>query len=188
MIFYCLLAMLPATSCNTEGKDTVEKADSINNATREGAANNNTIWSDESSSDFLTRAANAGMTEIQLAEFAQQYGTIEEVKKFAAMLHADHTDLNAKINALANNRNITLPVRITEEKQEEVDELKKTTDKNLDKKFINEIIDNHDQSIKLFENALRDAKDAEVKTVANDALPKLRLHKDSAKALQKKYW
>jgi putative membrane protein len=49
------------------------------------------------------------------------------------------------------------------------------------------MVKSHENSIDLFEKALNDAKDADVRAFADKTLPALRMHLDSARALSKKY-
>src|SRR5689334_1753041 len=95
---FLLVALPLAVACNNnEKKDSVEKADSANEAKRDTAANNsntNAVVIDETSSNFLVKAANGGMTEVQLAELAKQNAASARVKDFSEMMIRDHTDAN----------------------------------------------------------------------------------------------
>ena len=47
------------------------------------------------------------------------------------------------------------------------------------------MVKDHQEAIDLFEKASGNVKDSEVKTFIDNTLPKLRMHLDSAKAVQK---
>jgi putative membrane protein len=50
------------------------------------------------------------------------------------------------------------------------------------------LIDDHQDCIKRYERAANRTEDAEIQTFASQTLPGLRMHLDSAKAIEKKYW
>jgi putative membrane protein len=185
-----LLMMLPTLliACNNSSKDTVEKADSTNKANLDTALNNNAVVVDENSSSFIVRVANSGMAETAITSSAREKAAYEDVKGFAGMLYRDHTALNQQVKDIAAKKNIVLPATMTEDKQKQVDELQKNTGKNYDKEFVKAMIKNHEAGIDMFQKAVQDAKDTEIRDFADKTIPILRAHLDSAKALQKKYW
>ena len=175
-------------SCGDGGTDSVEKADSANAANVDTAMNRNNIVIDEESSSFLVRVANSGIAEVEMTSHAQQKATNQAVKDFAGMLHKDHTALNEQVRNLAGQKNIILPTTVTDEKQKEIDNIKNKTGKDMDRAFIKTMVDNHQASIDMFQKAMENTKDADVKSFADKTLPALRMHLDSAKAIQKRYF
>ncbi|MET0391870.1 MAG: DUF4142 domain-containing protein [Chitinophagaceae bacterium] len=180
-----LLALpLAICACNNEGKDSVEKADSANQAKHEDTLRNN-IATDEATSDFLVRAADGGMAEVQLGELAQQKATNAAVKEFGAMMVQDHTAANNQVKALAAGRNVTLPASVSDEHKKKADDLSKKSGKDFDKAFMSAMVSDHEKTIDLFKSGAEKSNDPDVKTFANNTLPKLQHHLDSARAIQK---
>jgi len=175
-------------ACNSGGKNSVEKADSTNQANLDTALNRNAVVIDEKSSEFLVRVANSGMAEAAITGAAQDNAVYADVKSLAAMLYHDHSALNEQVKALAGQKNVVLPAVMSEEKQKEVDALQKNTGKNFDREFISAMIKNHEAGIELCSNAMLDTKDPEVRSFADKTLPTLRAHLDSAKTIQKRHW
>jgi putative membrane protein len=170
-------------ACNNESTDTVEKADSINEARQDTMSQ--AMVPDEESSSFLVKAADAGMAEVELGKMAGQKATNQKVKDFASMMVNDHIAANAEVTELANKRNIKLPDSVSAEKKQKATTLEKKTGKGFDKSFMETMEDDHEAAINLFEKASGEVKDSEVKTFVDNTLPKLRMHLDSAKAVQK---
>ncbi|MBC7948932.1 MAG: DUF4142 domain-containing protein [Chitinophagaceae bacterium] len=186
-----LVSLLLASSvlfaaCNNEGKDSVEKADSANEAKIDSPANNTAVVADAETAAFLVDAANGGMTEVQLGQVAEQKGTDAGIKRFGAMLAADHSGANNQVKTLAAQRNVTLPATVSDEKQKDIDDFNKKAGTAFDKSYIRYMVKDHEDDIKAFENASEDVKDSEVKAFIDNTLPKLRMHLDSAKAIQKR--
>jgi putative membrane protein len=128
------------------------------------------------------------MAELEMVRNAGQVSTIQHIKNFAAMLGKDHESLQQQIKSLAATKNIALPAAVDADDQKDINDLAKKTGKNYDKEFINEMIDRHKNGIKLFEDAAKDANDADIKAFANNSLTKLRMHLDSAQAIKKMHF
>jgi putative membrane protein len=173
-------------ACNSNSKDSVEKADSINNA-RQDSNTTTKMNADDESSSFLVRVANNGMAEAAVTKYASEHAAAKDVKDFAAKLHADHMKLNDEVKKLAGQKSIALPDSMTPEKRDDINTLEKKTGKDFDKDFLDMMVSGHEKSIDLFSDAVKDAKDSTVINFANNTLPTLRSHLESAKTLRKKY-
>lgn len=188
VVFYFILL-----ACNNNAETTDERTDTTVTTTTNTAndATPNTATSvvtDEKSTTFLTKSANSGLAEVQLAKLAQQKATIDAVKSFAAMLERDHTSVNDQVKNLAGQRNISLPAAPSEDKQKMYNDMEKMTGKAFDKEYISMMVKAHGDGIKLFEDTKANAADIDVKNFADKILPTLKMHLDSAKAIQKRYW
>lgn len=183
-----IAVLISLTACNNSGKDSVDKADSANKANLDTALNNNGTAADENSSEFLVRVANKGMAETQIAQHEEQKGSYADVKSFASMLYKDHTGVNQAVKDLAASKNVVLPDSIANDPKNDLDRIKKLSGRELDKEFVNLMINWHESSISSFEKALSDTKDPDVRAFADKTLPALRSHLETAKALKDKYW
>jgi putative membrane protein len=185
VMFYVILL-----SCNSN--DTTETTDATTNtatdATASTASSTTNVVTDEKSSDFLKKATNSGMAEVQLAKLAQQKATIDAVKNFAAMLERDHTAVNDQVKTLAGQRNVSLPAAPSDDKQKMYTDMEKKAGKDFDKEYISMMVKSHNDGISLFEDTKSNASDVDVKNFADKTLPTLKMHLDSAKAIQKRYW
>jgi putative membrane protein len=193
-----IFALLPAfcfmiVACN-DSNDTTESttnsSTSSNTATATDAnvSTTNIVVTDEKSAEFLKKVTNSGMAEVQSAKLAQQKATIDAVKNFAAMLERDHTAVNQEVKNLADQRSVALPATISDDKQKMYNDMDKMTGKAFDKDYISMMIKAHGDGISLFEDTRSNASDIDVKNFADKTLPTLKMHLDSAKAIQKRYW
>lgn len=180
-----LTTFLVMCSCANESNDSVAKADSINKAERQAADSMvRNDQPDEASSKFLVRAANSGMTEVMISKVAVDRSTRQPVKDIARMLVADHQMVNDQVKSLAQQRNITLPDSISQDSKKMHDDVIAKRGTEFDKKYVNQMIDSHQESINSFESILNDTNDAAVKTFAQNTLPKLREHLDKLKQVK----
>ncbi|MGI4020064.1 MAG: DUF4142 domain-containing protein [Janthinobacterium lividum] len=141
---------------------------------------------DKDDSDFAVKAGNGGMAEVALAQLAQQKATSPDVKSFAAQMITDHTKANEKLMALAKQKNVTLPAAVSNDEQKIMDDLSKKSGKDFDKGYVDAMVEDHDKDVKLFTDASKDLKDADLKAFATTTLPTLKMHQTMIKAIDKK--
>ncbi len=181
----CIAASTLA-ACNNESdakKDAVQKADSTNEVKQD--ATPAAIKTDDETTEFLTKAANGGMAEVDAGKLADTKALSADVKRFAMMMVMDHTKANAEVKALAAARNVTLPAMVSDDKKKTADDLAAKSGSAFDKAYMDQMIKDHKETINLFEKGADDSKDAEVKTFINNTLPKLKMHLDSAQMIYK---
>ncbi|MEO5947475.1 MAG: DUF4142 domain-containing protein [Chitinophagaceae bacterium] len=180
-------ALLVLLSCNNSSKDSVEKADSTNQAIKDSAISNNKPVLEDAGSSFLVRVADAGMAEERITSIAKQKAVYLPVKEFATKLNKDHSSFISQVKILANQKKVVLPQSISEETQQGIDILRKSEGKELDKTFINMMISRHQSSIEMFEKAVQEIADFDIKTFAEKTLPILKSDLEVVKSFQKKY-
>ena len=185
VLFYFIL--LACNNTEDTSETTTTASNTATDATPSTSSTTNVV-TDEKSSEFLKKVTNSGMAEIQLAKLAQQKATIDAVKNFASMLERDHTAVNDQVKNLAGQRNVSLPTAPSDDKQKMYTDMEKMTGKSFDKEYISMMVKAHNDGISLFEDTKTNATDIDVKNFADKTLPTLKMHLDSAKAIQKRYW
>jgi putative membrane protein len=189
-LYYWPLTLLFLLSCNNGPADPVKTAKHENAAMidsqmeKEQPMDSMTLLSKDDA-EFLVNAASGGMMEIQLGKLAQSNARNSRVKAFGAMMMKDHGEANAKLKSLAASRNITLPDSISNHQQKEVEKLQKKRGDAFDEAYINIMVDDHKKDIREFEKQADKGANSEVKAFANECLPVLRTHLDSARSIQK---
>jgi putative membrane protein len=101
------------------------------------------------------------------------------------MMVKDHTAAGDELKNMAKQKNVTLPETMSNDHQKKADDLNKKTGKDFDKAYIKAMVDGHQSTVSDFEKASKNTKDADVKAWVDKTLPTLRMHLDSAKAIQK---
>jgi putative membrane protein len=179
-------------ACNNEGKDSVEKADSANEAKMDttssdtsNTSNKPMIAVDGTTSDFMVKVADVGMTEVKLGHVAEEKSSNKRVKDFAAMMVKDHSAAGDELKSLASRKNVTLPTAVGDDHQKKIDDLSKKSGKDFDKAYIDAMVDGHQATVNDFEKASNNTKDPDVKAWVDKTLPTIKMHLDSAKAIKK---
>ncbi|WAC10329.1 DUF4142 domain-containing protein [Dyadobacter pollutisoli] len=172
-----IASMLMFSACsNNKSDDTKEIAEEQN----EQKLDDTNL---EDDSEFAVAAADGGMMEVQLGELAQTNGASPDVKKFGETMVKDHSKANEELKALAQQKNITLPMQLSDDKQKKYDDFSKKKGAEFDKAYISYMVDDHKKDISEFEEAAKDAKDPEVKSWAAGKVPTLKHHLEMAQAL-----
>ncbi|MEO6284471.1 MAG: DUF4142 domain-containing protein [Dyadobacter sp.] len=174
---FVLASMLVFSACNSnKSEDSKEVAEEQN----EEKLDDTKL---EDDSEFAVAAADGGMIEVQLGELAQTNAASADVKKFGATMAKEHGMANDELKALAGQKNITLPMSLSDDKQKKYDDLSKKKGAEFDKAYLSYMVDDHKEDISEFEEAAKDAKDPDVKSWAAGKVPTLKHHLEMAEAL-----
>jgi putative membrane protein len=185
-LFYLVLAMsgfLAMQSCNSNQSATSSGAASTDTPTSNLANTNPADTPLTDKDEFPLKAASGGMLEVQLGQLAQKNGQSQRVKNFGAMMVKDHSKANSELKAIAETKNISLPTTLIPEHQEHVTMLQKVTGAEFDKQYMEMMTKDHQEDIDEFDKASKNSADADLKAFATKTLPVLRVHLDSAQAI-----
>lgn len=139
--------------------------------------------SSEHNAQFVVDAANGNLTEIRLAELAQQKSTNKDIKKIAKTLYDDHTAALNDLKVLASNKSISIPADVTDDTKQDLQKLTDEKPSSFDKDWTDKLMNKHQKTISDYEAALGTVTDADVKNWINTVLPKIRMHHDKLMAL-----
>jgi putative membrane protein len=184
--------ILFAQACNSgankdsvdAAKDANEKKDSTEIVDKNATSmQTNTMPVDKDAADFAVEAANGGMMEVELGNYAAQNAFSQRVKDFGSMMVKDHSKVNDELKSIAATKNITLPSSVGESAQKDMTDLMKKKGKDFDKAYMDMMLDDHKKDVKDFEKEAKECKDPEVRSFAGKTLPVLLTHLDSTKAI-----
>lgn len=159
------LALLIA--CNNRSADEVAKADSANRAILDSGLQHNQVVIDEASADFLVRFSNIVAAEKEIASIAMHEGISPTVKDFAATLYRELSGIMDSIVSLRSQKNIVLPSIVSGKEKENITLIKTLRGEKLDKAFLKYVVDTHTGTKKLFQQAMTDVKDEEIRAFAD---------------------
>jgi putative membrane protein len=133
-------------------------------------------------SSFVKQAALDGMTEVELANVANEKSSSPEVKTFAARMIQDHEKANSDLAALAATQKIKLPTKLDVKHKALVDMMKVRTGAGFDAAYAKHMSDDHGKAVELFTKESR-SQNAELAAFARKTLPTLEEHKRMADGL-----
>lgn len=130
--------------------------------------------------EFMNKAAQAGISEIQAAEMALSKTNNEDVRQFAQRMIDDHTKANNELKDIAARKGVTLPTEPNEDQKETASDLKEYSGEDFDAEYMDAQIDAHETVIDFFQDEIDDGSDADVVAFAEKTLPTLESHLEMA--------
>ena len=132
----------------------------------------------------MNDAAMGGMAEVEMGQLAQEKASNPRVKAFGEMMVRDHSAANNDLKSIAGKKSVTLPDNIGKH-QDHYNDLSKKTGKDFDKAYMKMMESDHKNVVDEFEKCAKNGTDPDIKTFCSQKLPTLRMHLDSAKAINK---
>ena len=177
---FALVAGMFLSACNP--KDSGDSKELAEEQNEEKFEDNKT----ENDAEFVVDAADGGMLEVQLAELAVKNAASEEVKKYAQMIAKDHSKTNTELKTLAEKKNITLPIALSDKAQKKYDDLADKTGEDFDKAYCKYMVDDHEADIKEFKRQAEKGEDPEPKSWAAEKVTTLEYHLATAEEMEDK--
>lgn len=136
-----------------------------------------------SAKGFVTAAAISDMYEVDAAKLAEQRSHDPAIKKFAAMMLKDHSATTKKLQSLlpGSGVNVAPPSDLDERRKGMLDNLRKASDADFDKRYMDQQVAAHTEALSLFKGYADHGDNAALKQFAAATAPKIREHLDNAK-------
>lgn len=141
----------------------------------------------EKDAQFLVNAAAINLEEIRLGKLAQQKGSAAHVKELGKMMEDAHTRSQSDLIALAQTKNITIPITPTDNARDTFNRLSEKSGDEFDKAYANMMVSSHKDAISKFEEASQDSDDIDIKNWASATLSDLMKHLDRSIESQKQF-
>ena len=122
---------------------------------------------------FLTRAADGNMAEIMTSQMALKKGENAETKTVAQMLITEHGTALDDLKKLAGQKGVPLPPMLGPTHQIVSMMLAKDSGGKFDKDFLGAQVEDHENTIALFQQEIASGQDPDVKGYASQYLPKI---------------
>lgn len=169
--------MFTWVSCGNNGRqDSTEVAEEQNEESYQG--------DEDDDAEFAVEAADGSLMEVQLGTLALTKASSPEVKQFAQMMVDEHGKANNELKSLAQQKNITLPTVMGNERKKEYDNLSEKSGAEFDKEYMDLMVKDHKEDIEEFEEQSEESEDAEIKAWASSKVSTLRKHLQEAERIQ----
>lgn len=134
---------------------------------------------------FVSQAAQNGHAEVEASKLAMEKASDPKVKEFAKHMIEDHTKANQELETLAASKGVDLPDGPSLLQKGKSKLMLSTADgEGFDRRYAESMgVEAHEDNIELFEKAVKEAEDPDVKAYAQKTLPKLQEHLKMAKEL-----
>jgi len=135
--------------------------------------------------NFLIKAAATDNAEIETSKLADRRSGSQQVKDFAAQAIKDHQKSSDRLAKVIKNRKVAIVSGLEKENRDEIDRLSKLQGAEFDREYLHWMVRTHTDAISVFENQIKNGKDAEIRSFADETLPTLREHLKRAEELAK---
>jgi putative membrane protein len=105
------------------------------------------------------------------------------VKKYASHMVEDHGKMLEEQQAMAKAKGVQLPKQPKKEHQSALKKLEGMSGQEFDRAYMEQMVKDHDKTLKLVQEAAKNAKDPELKQAAEKAAPDVEKHLAMAKQI-----
>jgi putative membrane protein len=133
---------------------------------------------------FAAEAAKDSMAEVELGQLALKKSDDARVREFANRMIKDHSKANQQLESIAKSRNIVLPSEPGEKLQKAMKKLSGLSGKNFDQAYAEDMVQDHEEAVKLFQDYQREGTNQELREFAKQTLPTLQEHLAMAEKIE----
>ncbi len=144
---------------------------------------NNETLVDADGLAFVRGAMEGGLTEVKASGIALTKTSNQRVVALAKMMINDHTKAGDELKKIEGRKLIATNDTISTQHLKMIDDLSGKTGAAFDHAYIDMMVNDHEQAVKLFADATQNNAVA-IKDFASKTLPTIQMHLDSAKAIQ----
>lgn len=173
-------ALLAVSACSQP-----EKKAPIDQSVETPAASPDANTSKSDATEFINKTAEGNMMEVLGGNLAAENAANPRIKAYGKMLAKDHGASDEKLQAIAAEKNISLPDKLPADKQQHMDMMKEQKGDAFDRHYISMMIEDHKEDIEKLKAALKNISDPKLVEFAKNSLPVLQKHLDTAEAIQK---
>ena len=135
---------------------------------------------------FIKKAAQGGLAEVELGKLATEKAASPEVKQFGQRMVDDHGKANDQLKQVASQKGITVPEKLNDKDAATKTRLEKLSGKAFDRAYMQDMVADHTKDVSEFRTESKSAKDPDVKSFASQTLPTLKDHLKEAKSIAPK--
>lgn len=130
---------------------------------------------------FIMKAANGGMTEVELGKIAAQKGASQDIKDFGSRMVKDHSKANDQLKEVASKVNVTVPSKLDAKHQAMVDKMSGLSGAAFDQAYAKAMVKDHEEDISEFKMADKQVKNADLKKFIEKTVPVMQEHLEMIK-------
>lgn len=134
--------------------------------------------------EFVKKAAQGNLMEVQVGGMAQEKAASDEVKDFGRRMVADHSKANDQLKPIAEKLKVNWPNALNAEGKQMHAELEKLQGAEFDRKYVDEMVKDHKKDVEKYKKAQVNVKDKNLREYVNKTLPILQEHLMMAKSLK----
>src|SRR5581483_10268084 len=99
---------------------------------------------------FVKKAAEGGLAEVQLGQLATEKAASPEVKQFGQRMVDDHTKANEQLKQVASDEGVTIPDKLSAKDAATKARLEKLSGKAFDHAYMRDMVMDHTKDVSDF--------------------------------------
>jgi len=127
-----------------------------------------------SAAEFVNKAANSDMFEIQSSQLALNKTQDSRIREFAQHMVQDHTAASDRLKAAAQGQ--TVPTTLDQEHTQMLQQLQQASGNDFNRPYVQMQMNGHQKAVSLFESYAQNGDNAQLKQFAQQTVPTLRQH------------
>lgn len=132
---------------------------------------------------FITNASYGNHAEISAGQVAASKGMQDSIKIFGQMMVTDHTMSQQSLDSIASAFNITTPTTADSMHIALLQQLNQLSGHTFDTAYIHAQVTDHQKTIDLFQDELKNGNNQWLKNYVNRYLPAIQMHYNMAASL-----
>jgi putative membrane protein len=128
-------------------------------------------WRGDTQTRFLTEAAHATTSEIEVSRLATERASDPRVRQYAAMMVRDHTAGAQQLRGLARAQDIDVPERPDEAHIKTAANLEELSGSQFDREYMSLMVADHAKLLSEFQDKAAGARDPQVRAWAGSQVP-----------------
>ena len=132
---------------------------------------------------MIESIARKNQAEVELAQLARSNATHDQVKQFASKMIADHQKAGDELKQVASAAGVTVPTDLDRKHKRAADNLSKAKGADFDRKFMAQMVEDHESTLKDLKKAAKDARDPQVRSFAEKTAPHVEQHLQEARQI-----
>ena len=135
--------------------------------------------------DFVKKAAQFNLYEVEAGKIASEKGQSEAVKQFGREMVEAHSKASEELKNIvqAGNLKVELPGKPSKRQRKRIDALNEATPENFDKTYAQQQVKSHGRAVELFDGYAEGGGNPALKQFAANILPIVKQHLEQAKKL-----
>jgi putative membrane protein len=136
--------------------------------------------------DFMMKAAQMHLAEIDMARIAMQKSQNPDVRDFANMIQSDHTEALEDLTDMMRDKGMSRANVLGPDAKTDIEKMTALSGPEMDREFVNTMVADHQKALEMFRDHANIAQSPDVRKYAEDLIPKLEMHLEKAQKLQSK--
>jgi putative membrane protein len=132
--------------------------------------------------DFVNKAMQDGLTEVELGKMALMKSSNPDIKTFANRMVQDHSKANMELAEIAKKDGIPVSNNLDSRHAAMLKQMSEKSGADFDTSYTSDMLNDHQKAIALFQNEATD-DNHDLASFASSTLPTLRQHQQMAQQL-----